>query len=142
MLCAICVGTGEHVGIVTSRATGCNSAEQPFHYHGLLNMLTWCLCREPEHIWILVVVSSCLWFLREELRSAGVSNTSASCNSPLSASCNSPILRRRSALFTSDYAVTNVITRTSPIEISQGQRQCACSSCRSFGREAYNELTR
>ena len=60
-----------------------------------------------------------------------------------SASCNSPIFRRRNhlrrgqvifndffrrigALFMSDYAVTNVITRTSPIEISYGQRQCAC----------------
>ena len=38
-----------------------------------LNRLTWCFCGEPEHTLILVVVSSCLWFLREELRGAGVS---------------------------------------------------------------------
>ena len=48
--------------------------EQPFHYHGLLNKLTWCFCGEPEHFLILVAVSSCLWFLREELRGAGVRN--------------------------------------------------------------------
>ena len=47
-------------------------------------------------------------------------------SAPPSALCNSPLLRRRSALFISDHAVTNVLTRTSQIEISQGQRQCAC----------------
>ena len=73
MCCVICVRTTEHVGIVSGRTTGCNNV--PFHYHGLLNRLTSCLCGEPEHFWILVVVSSCLWFLREELRNAGVSNT-------------------------------------------------------------------
>ena len=47
LLCAINVGTREHVCIVSGRATGCNSVEQPFHYHGLLNRLTWCFCGEP-----------------------------------------------------------------------------------------------
>ena len=39
------------------------------------NRLTWNFCGEQEHVLILVAVSSCLWFLTEELRDAGVSNT-------------------------------------------------------------------
>ena len=75
MLCAICVVTGKHVGIFSGGATGCNSEEQPLHYHCWLNTLTWCFCGEQEHVLILVAVSIRLWFLREELRSAGVGNT-------------------------------------------------------------------
>ena len=115
------------------------------------NRLTWCFCGEPEHILILVEVSSCLWFLREELRSAGVSITLSLMqvtNLAWTFSLRSgqvifnDFFCRIGALVMSDYVVTNVITRTSPIEISHGQRQCACCSCRSFGRAAYNELTR
>ena len=47
----------------------------PLHYHGLLNTLIWCFCGEQEHVLILVVVSIRLWFVREELRNAGVSIT-------------------------------------------------------------------
>ena len=75
MLCAICVVTGKHVGIFSGGATGCNSVEQPLHYHGWLNTLILCLCGEQEHVLILVVVLIRLGFVREELRNAGVGIT-------------------------------------------------------------------
>ena len=40
---AILAGTQKHVGIFRERGTGCNSVEQPFPYHDLLNTPGQCL---------------------------------------------------------------------------------------------------
>ena len=48
ILCAILVGTLEHVRIVSGCATGSNLMEQPFQYHSLLNRESWCFCGEQK----------------------------------------------------------------------------------------------
>ena len=73
-MCAICVEmkTCRHR---SGRATGCNSLEQPFQYHGLLNRLSQCLPSEPANVDSLdrsLKLSPCL---RQEFGNFGASLT-------------------------------------------------------------------